>query len=122
MQMIMMLSKIGDFTAHSFIEIFLWAKITVLELFIRIIFPECLLQSLDSEILFYVEVAFMAVFPVLLFGASYLFWLVYSRVKKENQDLEKRFNRAVSNASLLMFIYYPFIIESLLTSVSCQDS
>lgn len=120
--MIMMLSKIGDFTAHSFIEIFLWAKITLLELYIRIFFPECLLQSLDSEILFYVEVAFMAVFPVLFFGASYLFWLVYSRVKKENQDLEKRFNRAVSNASLLMFIYYPFIIESLLTSVSCQDS
>jgi hypothetical protein len=43
MQMIMMLSKIGDFTGHNFIEIFLWAKITVLELYIRIIVPKCLL-------------------------------------------------------------------------------
>ena len=120
--MIMMLSKIGDFAGHNFIEIFLWAKITVLELYIRIIFPKCLLKSLDSDTMFYFEVALMALLPVLIFSTSYLFWLIYSRVKEQNKDLERTFSRAVSTASLLIFIYYPFIIESLLTSVSCQDS
>jgi hypothetical protein len=64
----------------------------------------------------------MAVLPGLIYLVSYLFWLIYSRAKEQNQNLERTFSRAVSTASLMMFIYYPFIIESLLTSVSCQDS
>jgi len=67
----------------------------------------------------------MAVLPVLLFGVSYLFWLVYTKTEKEEQEEKekkeknekKTFRRAVSTASLLMFIYYPFIIEYLLSSV-----
>ena len=126
MQMIMMLSKIGDFASSSFNEIFLWAKITVLELYIRIIFPKCILQSIDSETMFYVEVALMALLPVIIFMATFLFWYIFSRTKEqkknEPQDLHRTFSRAASTTSLLFFIYYPFIIESLLTSVSCQDS
>jgi hypothetical protein len=126
MQMIMMLSKIGDFASSNFIEIFLWAKITVLELYVRIIFPKCILQSIDSETMFYVEVALMALLPLLIFMATFLFWYIYSRVKEqkknETHDIHKTFSRAASTASLLLFIYYPFIIESLMTSVSCKES
>jgi len=54
MQMIMMLSKIGEFSTTGFIEIYLWAKVYLLEVFLAILLPKCLLKSLDGEIGFYV--------------------------------------------------------------------
>jgi len=54
MQMIMMLSKIGEFSTTSFTEIFLRAKVLLLEVFLDIILPKCFLQSLDGETRFYV--------------------------------------------------------------------
>lgn len=54
MQMIMMLSKIGDFGDSRVEEIFLSIKLIILELFLRIICPECLLKSIDRETIFYI--------------------------------------------------------------------
>jgi len=121
MQMIMMLSKIGDFGDSNVVEIFLSIKLIILELFLRIICPECLLNSIDQDTIFYIQVSLMTLLPLIIFLGSFLLWNIYYRVRKPSETRET-VNSAKWTASMILFIYYPFILESLLTSVSCQFS
>lgn len=121
MQMIMMLSKIGDFGDSNIVEIFLAVKLIILELFLRIICPECLLNSIDQDTIFYIQVSLMTLLPLIIFLGSFLLWNIYYRVRKPSETRET-VNSAKWTASMILFIYYPFILESLLTSVSCQFS
>jgi len=53
MQMIMMLTKIGEISSSSLLEDYLRAKVYLLEVFLHIIWPKCLIR-LDRELGLYV--------------------------------------------------------------------
>ena len=64
----------------------------------------------------------MSFLPIILFVVNITFWYILSKVRGQSISRIRILNRSAASITIFMYIYYPFIIETLFASVNCFSS